>query len=236
MKRRSPGVPAFALAAFLAACGAKAPQSAPEPEGAPVAEAATAPEGTAASDASSGATADVAAETQEAAAQEPPAIDWTVDMAKSRLGFGASQTGKPFDGHFENYDAKIVFDPADLSKTLIDVTIDMASAKTGDRQRDQALPGSDWFKTKEFPTARFAATNVEETGEGRYVAHGSLTIRDATRPIDLPFSLEINGDRAHAQGEVTLMRVDFGVGQGEFATDEWVGLDVKVTVDVVATR
>jgi polyisoprenoid-binding protein YceI len=175
---------------------------------------------------------DAADETAKAA---PPGA-WTVDLTKSRLGFSASQTGKPFDGHFEKFAAAIVFDPADLSKTSIDVTIDMTSAKTGDNQRDQALPGSDWFKAKEFPSARFVVTDIQQTGEGEYVAHGSLTIRDATKPVDLPFSLEINGDEAHAQGEITLMRVDYGVGQGEFATDEWVDLDVKVRVDVTATR
>ncbi|MEX0645843.1 MAG: YceI family protein [Parvularculaceae bacterium] len=224
MRRRSTSTFAVALVAVLAACGAKEPQSSPAPEDPAAAEAPTP------------VAESVAPVSAAPPASGPPSIEWTVDMTTSRLGFSASQTGKPFEGQFEKFDAKIAFDPADLSKSSIDVAIDMTSAKTGDRQRDQALPGSDWFKTKDFPTARFAATEVEEAGEGRYIAHGSLTIRDATKPIDLPFSLEINGDAAHAQGEATLMRVDFGVGQGEFATDEFVGLEVRVIVDVTATR
>lgn len=171
-----------------------------------------------------------------ARAVEAPAGSWAVNYAESRLGFSATQTGKSFDGEFTKYDAKIVFDPADLASASIDVTVDMRSAKTGDKQRDTALPGSDWFKANDFPSARFQSSSVEQTGEGAYVAHGSLTIRDATKDVDLPFTLAINGDAAKANGEVTLLRTDFGVGQGEFATDEWVRLDVKVTVDITATR
>jgi polyisoprenoid-binding protein YceI len=161
---------------------------------------------------------------------------WSVNYAESRLGFSATQTGKSFDGEFEKFDASIAFDPANLAASSIDVTIDMTSAKTGDRQRDAALPGSDWFKAKDFPTARFTSTNVEQTGEGAYVAHGRLTIRDATRDLDLPFTLAIDGDEATSTGAIVLTRTDYGVGQGEFASDEWVGFEVKVTVDITATR
>lgn len=161
---------------------------------------------------------------------------WTVDYRASRLGFTASQTGRSFDGEFRKFDAEIIFDPEDLRAASIAVTVDMASARTGDLQRDLALPGDDWFSAKTYPSAEFVSTDVEQTGEGAYVAHGSLTIRDRTRPVDLPFTLAITGDRAVAKGETTLLRTDFGVGQGEYSTDEWVGLDVKVSVEIEAVR
>lgn len=165
-----------------------------------------------------------------------PASDWSVDYGKSTLGFTATQAGKSFEGRFEKFDAKIIFDPADLSKASIDVAVDMKSARTGDRQRDTALPDRDLFDAKAYPIAKFVSRTIEETGPGEYVAHGALTIRDKTKDVDLPFSLEINGNTAHATGGLTLVRTDFGVGQGELASDEWVGFDVDVKVDVTATR
>ena len=137
---------------------------------------------------------------------------------------------------FEKYDAKIVLDPDNPADAQIDVTVDMSSAKTGDKQKDSALPGSDWFKAKEFPTARYVATTVGKQADGSYVAEGDLTIRGVTKPLALPFALTIDGDTATAKGEASLVRSDFGVGEGEFADGTWVGLDVKVTVDIVATR
>ena len=165
-----------------------------------------------------------------------PSGAWTVDYAKSTLGFSATETGTAFDGRFEKYDAKINFNPADLSSAFIDVTVDMTSAKTGDKQRDIALPEDDWFAAKKFPSTHFTSTKIEKTGVGEYIAHGLLTIREASKPVNLPFSLRIDGDTAHAIGSTSLARTDYGVGQGDFADDQWVGLNVKVTVDIVATR
>jgi polyisoprenoid-binding protein YceI len=161
---------------------------------------------------------------------------WIVDKAKSWVSFTGTQTGKEFTGRFSNYSAAIVFDPDDLSTAEIEVGIDMSSAKTGDKQRDDALPGKDWFAAAAFPLARFSASDVVATGSGAYEARGRLTIREAMRDLALPFTLSIDGSRATADGAVTVVRTDYGVGQGEFATGEWVGLDVKVSFHIEATR
>lgn len=176
------------------------------------------------------------AKTAPAAAAIATETLWTVDYARSKLGFSASQTGATFTGRFEKYQALISFDPDDLSKTSIEVTIDMTSARTGDRQRDLALPGSDWFKTKEFPTARFVATEVQKLDDGTYVAQGALEMRGVRRSLGLPFTLEISGDTAAAKGETSILRTDWGVGEGEFADATWVDLDVKATFEIAATR
>lgn len=161
---------------------------------------------------------------------------WKVDYANSRLGFVGDQTGKNFEGAFRKYEATIVLDPDDPANARIEVTVDMTSAVTGDKQRDSALPGSDWFKAKEFPVARYVARSVEKKADGSYVAAGELTIRGVTKRVPLPFTLKLDGKEATAKGEATLIRSDFGVGQGEFADATWVGLGVKVTIDLRATR
>jgi polyisoprenoid-binding protein YceI len=171
---------------------------------------------------------------EKSAAEKGPR--WQVDYKKSRLGFSGTQTGKPFEGQFRKYDAKIVFDPANLATSSIDVTVDMSSAATGDKQRDAALPGSDWFKSKEFPSARFLARRIEKKPDGGYLAYGELDMRGVKKALLLPFTLKIAGDMATAKGEASLVRSDWGVGQGEFADGTWVALEVKVFVDITATR
>ncbi len=171
----------------------------------------------------------------DALAAEPAAV-WRVDQAKSTLGFSGTQTGKSFDGVFKRFEAEIRFEPANLEGSSIDVTVDTASAVTGDRQRDSALPGADWFASKTFPEARFVANRITKASDGSFLAEGDLTIRDVKRPLALPFTVEINGNDAIASGEVSLMRSDFGVGRGEFETGQWVGLDVRVTISIAAER
>lgn len=184
----------------------------------------------------SGGFSEAASPASGAAAAAVSAPAWKVDYAKSRLGFSGTQTGKAFEGRFEKYEAKIAFDPENPENALIDVTVDMSSARTGDRQRDAALPGSDWFKVKEFPAARYVAARVEKKADGSFIAHGNLTIRGVERSLPLPFTLQVDGKTATAKGEARLLRTDFGVGQGEFADGAWVGLDVTVTVEIRAMR
>lgn len=162
---------------------------------------------------------------------------WRVIPEESRLAFVGAQTGSEFEGEFQKFDADILFDPEDLAASKVVVTIDMGSADAGSKDRNESLPQADWFSIKAFPTARFetVAIRAAETGEG-YVADAKLTIRDATQDVSLPFTLAIDGDTAVMAGETVLNRSDFGVGQGQWADDQWIGYDVKVLVDLKAAR
>jgi polyisoprenoid-binding protein YceI len=164
------------------------------------------------------------------------AATWTIDTAKSHLGFTGSQSGTPFSGEFGKFSGTIVFDPATPAAGHADVTIAIASAKTGDQQKDGAMPGSDWFAADKFPTAAFKATSFKATGTNTYEADGTLTIRGISKPVALPFTLTITGDTAAAKGKVQLVRTDYGVGQGAWSSAQYVALDVAVSVDIVATK
>ncbi|GAB4537454.1 MAG: hypothetical protein Tsb0010_16640 [Parvularculaceae bacterium] len=164
------------------------------------------------------------------------ASEWAVDYADSRLGFSGTQLGETFEGAFETFEAEIVFDPEALDAASVTAVIDMASAKTGDRQIDSALPDPDWFHVREFPTARFEATQFNRVGENQYEAIGTLTIRDHTNDVVLPFSLEIDGDGARMQGALEIDRRNYGVGQGEWESDRFVGATVQISVTLSATR
>jgi polyisoprenoid-binding protein YceI len=164
------------------------------------------------------------------------AADWTVDAAKSHLGFSGTQNGAPFKGSFGTWTAQIAFDPAHPDTGHAKVTIDLASAKTGDTQRDSALPQVEWFDVKAFPQASFEATGFVAKGGNAYEAPGTLTIRGMAKDVVLPFALVVTGDTAGAKGHLSLIRTGFGVGQGVWATAEWVALEVGVDVDLVATK
>ncbi len=162
------------------------------------------------------------------------AATWSIDPAKSHLGFTGSENGSPFNGHFGKFSGTIVFDPASPAAGHADVTIETGSATTGDQQKDGALPGSDWFAVDRYPAAHFVATSFKVNGSGAYEAVGTLTIRGITQPITLPFTLAITGKEAKADGTVQLIRTNFGVGQGAWSTAQYVALQVSVAVDIIA--
>ncbi|PKU24189.1 YceI family protein [Telmatospirillum siberiense] len=171
-----------------------------------------------------------------AAAPSAMAATWTVDTAKSSLGFAGSQSGTPFEGHFGKWQAQIDFDPANPASGHAVVTIDMGSAVTGDPQKDQSLPQSDWFNVKSFPQATFEATSFRARGGNAYEAVGSLSIRGIKKDVVLPFTFETEGSSGHAKGRLELLRTDYGVGQGEWSSGQMVGLSVAVIVDLRASK
>ncbi len=164
------------------------------------------------------------------------AASWKVDPAKSVLGFAGAQSGTPFQGRFTKWQADIDFDPANPAAGHAHVTIDMASATTGDAQKDQSLPQSDWFNVAGFPQAVFDATGFRSKGGNAYEAVGSLSIRGVKKDVVLPFTFEGQGDQGHATGRLDILRNDYGVGQGEWSSGEIVALAVAITLDLHATR
>lgn len=164
------------------------------------------------------------------------AAHWQVDAAHSRLGFAGVQLGTPFQGGFGGFQASIDFDPADPRSAHVVVTVDLASAHTGDAQRDGAMPGAEWFDTAKSREARFEATGFVAKGGDAYEALGTLSLRGAAKTCTLVFTLTTTGDTAHAIGHADVLRTDFGVGQGPWSTDEYVALQVSVTFDLAARR
>ena len=163
------------------------------------------------------------------------AASWTVDAAKSRLGFAGTAAGAGFEGAFERWRAEIAFDPADPGAGRVAVSIETASAKTGDLQKDGALPQPEWFDAAGHPEARFEAAGFRATGDHGYQAAGTLTLRGVTKPVTLPFRFEESaGGAGRFRGKIELDRTEFGVGQGVWSGGQLVGTAVTVEFDLTA--
>ena len=162
------------------------------------------------------------------------AANWTVDQAHSRIGFRATQEDAGFEGNFRSWTAAISFDPKRLATSHVTVNVAIASAFTGDKDRDAYLPTDVWFDAKHFPTATFTASKFVDQGAGRYQAIGDLMIKGVKRPVTLPFTLAITGDTAKMSGELVLDRTWFNVGSGKWKDPAEVGTKVTVVVNLTA--
>jgi polyisoprenoid-binding protein YceI len=170
------------------------------------------------------------------AATPASAAHWTVDAAKSKLGFSVNWSNEPFVGVFHSWKADIDFNPADLAHSHVVATIDLASEASNSPDNDDGLKGAYGFAVDKFPTARFETTGFKRLNDGSYTADAKLTIRGVTQPVGLRFKLAFDGSRVHMTGKAVLDRTSFGVGQGEWAAPAPVAHAVTVTVDITATR
>jgi polyisoprenoid-binding protein YceI len=172
------------------------------------------------------------------AAPASAAETWTIENG-SAIRFTAYQEGAPVDGGFDRFSGEIVFDPDDLAASRVRVEIDTASVATGHKDRDATLRSSALFDVETWPSAVFVSDRLLHRGGDRYEVQGQLTIRDVTRDVVLPFELTIDPDggrqRAHASGELTISRLDYGIGQGEWASTRTVGEEVVIRIEIAAS-
>ncbi|ONI73808.1 hypothetical protein BWI15_10330 [Kribbella sp. ALI-6-A] len=154
---------------------------------------------------------------------------------EAQLGFTVAQAvGGRVRGRFERVEGTARLDGDDPSKSSVQLTIRTDSIRTGNKRRDDHLCRS-FLDAAGHPLATFSSTQVRRLGESTFRVAGVLTLRGVTKPVTLELKLTA-GPRFH--GETTIDRRDWQVvwnapaeGWGLF-----VGYDVTVQVDVVATR
>ena len=156
------------------------------------------------------------------------AADWRMDPAGSELRFTATFQRSPAPGLFRKFDVSVESFPGNLPRSRIDVVIAVPSADMSSDEINGAIRGPDWFDTARFPVAEFHATDVRSAGKNRYLAVGTLKVKDVARPIEVPFRWESHGDAATMDGELTINRAAFGIGVGEWLSTKVIGADVNV--------
>jgi polyisoprenoid-binding protein YceI len=93
------------------------------------------------------------------------------------LGYSITQ------GTFADWDGILTVDEADPAASGLEVTIQAASLETGFADRDAHLSSPDFFDVAANPTATFASTAVEQTGENTLAVTGDMTIHGTTQPV-----------------------------------------------------
>lgn len=155
-----------------------------------------------------------------------------VQAPGSTLTFATKYQGEVFTGRFPTFSTRLSFDPKALATAKLDVTIPLAGAATGDRERDDTLRGGDFFDAAKFPQARYVATRFRALGGNRYAADGVLTLRGVSKPVTLAFTWT-RGATPVLAGQATVKRLAFGVGGGDWADTGLIPDDVAVSTKVV---
>ena len=153
------------------------------------------------------------------------------DQSAGSLGFSAMQAGAKFTGSFERFRVKLDLDTAKPANGSLDVTVETASIQTQDAERDEILKSPDFFWIEKHPQAHFHATHFERAGAG-WRAAGELTIRGVKKPVAVNFTLTPTATVTVMKGTASLKRLSFGLGQGDWASTEWIGDDVDVRFEL----
>jgi len=121
-----------------------------------------------------------------ALAQTPAQLStWSNDPAHSEVDFSIKHLGiSNVHGRFGKVAATILLNDADITRSTVTATIDVATVDTGEPARDNHLKTDAFFDVAKFPTATFASTSVVKGGSGLTVT-GNLTLHGVTREVAL---------------------------------------------------
>lgn len=159
-----------------------------------------------------------------------------IDPTKSEIVFVSKQMGVPVQGRFQRFDAQLAFDPQHPETGKVTLTVELGSATMGVPESDAELPKAPWFNVPKFPKAQFVSTTVKAVGDGRYQAGGKLSIKGQQQDVVVPFQLKTVGTAAEATGAFTIKRLDFKIGEGEWADTSMVANDVQVKFKLSLVR
>ncbi len=151
------------------------------------------------------------------------AAAYTADAQQSRLEFVGVQAGAEFKGVFHKFSAAVDFAPDALASSLIDVQIDMNSVDSMDKDRDTTIRGHDVFDIAHFPTAHYVTQDDQQDRGGLHRGRRPDAARRHQGRARSNFNSRPRPAGAKLDGSARLKRLDFGVGQGDWKSTEWVG-------------
>jgi polyisoprenoid-binding protein YceI len=124
--------------------------------------------------------------------------NWTLDSGRSSAALRSkSMWGLvPVKGTFGTLEGSGTISPEGEAAGSIALTVE--SLDTKNKKRDTHLRSADFFLSEKFPKITFTADKVVPAAEGATVS-GTLTVRDTSRQISFPATVELAGD-----GDITL--------------------------------
>jgi len=162
---------------------------------------------------------------------------WQLDPPHSAAQFSVRHMSiSTVRGAFTKLSGTVQYDPADATKSSIDVTIDAASVDTRVEMRDNDLRSPKFLDVQKYPAITFKSKRVESAGPGKLKVTGDLTIHGATKEVVLdvdgpsaPIKDMQGNPRMGASATTKINRRDFGVTTYPSAA---IGDDIAITIDV----
>jgi polyisoprenoid-binding protein YceI len=172
-------------------------------------------------------------------------IQWDFDYAHSGIDFTVRHLlVSKVRGRFTKWSGKLEIDEQDLTRSHLEVEIDVASVETHEPQRDAHLRSGDFFEAEKHPRITFKSKRVEQKAPDHLVVTGDLTIRGTTREVAL--DVERGGlvakdpwgkRRAGFTATAKINRKDFGVSYNQVLDQGGLALgeEVAITIEIEAT-
>lgn len=171
-----------------------------------------------------------------------PVTRWAIDTAHSEVGFRVRHMMVSWTkGKFEKFEGTLELDSQDVTKSKVEVSIDVGSINTSTPDRDAHLKSPDFFDAANFPQMKFSSQKVEALAGGALRVLGQLEIRGTKKAVALdvePLASAAKdpwgGMRRGTVAKTKLSRKDFGLNWNAALEmgGVLVGDEVEITLEV----
>jgi polyisoprenoid-binding protein YceI len=156
---------------------------------------------------------------------------------KSEIRFISKQMGANVEGRFRKWKANVDLRPADPARSKADIEVDLGSIDLASDDSEDEVKRPRWFDVVKFPVAKFTSTGIKSLGSDKYEIAGKLSMKGITKDIVVPLALRKDASgNSVAQGEFTLNRLEFKIGDGQWSDPDVVANEVLVRVRMVLPR
>lgn len=160
----------------------------------------------------------------------------SIDAAKSKITFTSKLMGSKISGGFGRFSGKVLFNPDEPEKAKANLVIDIASFNAGGEELQEEAKGKDWFSVKLFPVANYVTDSVKVTGPNSLDIRGTLTIKGKAQPLSMSVKYQPQGKQMVFDANFQVLRLDFGLGAGNWADTSAVANEVPVSVHLVLNQ
>jgi polyisoprenoid-binding protein YceI len=160
----------------------------------------------------------------------PLTSNWTADADKAKISFTVNGPFGDVHGSFSGLKSAFQFDEKDLSKSSITASIDAATVNSGVGLRNTHLRNEEqWLNTAKYPRIQFKSTKIEKTAAG-FSASGTLTLKNISKPITVPFTFSSSGNSGEFKGHFSIKREDYSLGKKGGSVGETIQINIDVPV------
>lgn len=135
-------------------------------------------------------------------------------------------------GNISGFKGDILFDPAHLDASSIAASVETITINTDNATRDKHLKSDSYFDVTRYPKITIKSVSLKHKSGDNYTGTFSLTIKDKTNTVDIPFKYTETGNTASFKGTLQIKRTDYDVGGKSLIMSN----EVNIVIDVEATK
>lgn len=166
------------------------------------------------------------------------AAEYVVDSkgAHASINFKIQHLGYSWlTGRFDTLEGSFTYDPQNVEKSTIEMTVDVSSINSNHAERDKHLRSDDFLSTDKFGTATFKSMSVKSLGDNQLSVTGLMTLHGVSKPIVILVEKigegkdPWGGERVGFSGKARLTLAEFGIDTSKLGeASSFVELDIHL--------